>query len=331
MRLFVESRGNAMIRTESKGRLRRGPESRSEFDISLKTPFSLERTLQSEQCPADLWFFDKSENGWVSYMPFQNQWTKLILRQERNTIVVTCVPARRNAENIKKALFYHLSLDSDANSLMSSFHGDKYLSTVFQYCEGLRVMRDLNREYRVIEAIITQNTSVRMIKTVQRLLFLHYGDNVQIGEEIIHTYPNIERIANEKIDALKSKCKVGYRAEYLKNMSQVLLLEDTIGRLERMSTDEAKAYLMGFKGVGRKVSDLILMYGLGRGDVFPMDVWVKKAIKREYFHNSNSVSDKELYEFASEYFGNFASIINLMIFTYERRDKRQFFNYCIWR
>jgi len=307
----------------------RKPENRNTFEISIETPFSLERTLQSEQCSADLWFFDDSKGGWVSYMPIQNQWTKLILKQKRNAIVVTCLPSRCNVEGIKKALFYHFSLDFDASSLISSFPNDEYLLNVFQYCEGLRLMRDLNKKYRVIEAIITQNTSVRMIKTVQRLLFLHYGDSVQVGDETIHTYPNIERIANEKVDALKNKCKVGYRAEYIKNISQVLLREDIIGKLERMSTDEAKSYLMEFKGIGGKVSDLILMYGLGRKDVFPLDIWVKKAIKREYFHN-NSASDKELYKFAREYLGNFASIINLMIFTYERRDKSQFFNYCVW-
>jgi N-glycosylase/DNA lyase len=97
-----------------------------------------------------------------------------------------------------------------------------------------------------------------------------------------------------------------------------------------MNTDEAKSFLMKFKGIGGKVSDLILMYGFGRCDVFPLDIWVKRALKREYFRNNN-VSDKELYKFAREYFGNFASIINIMIFTYERRNKSQFYNYCVWR
>ena len=293
-------------------------------------PFSLENTLRSEQCPADLWFFDDSDSRWISYIPIKNQWTKLMLTQERNVITVTYMPKTSNIENIKKSLLYQLSLDYNVTGLMSSFNGDEYISTIFKYCRDLRLMRDLNIEYRIIEAIITQNTSVRMIKTVQKLLFFHYGDRVQIGDEIIYTYPKIERIANENIDALKAKCKIGYRAEYLKNISQAILSENTIEYLESLNTYEAKNYLMKFKGIGRKVSDLILMYGLKREDVFPLDVWVKRTIKREYFRN-NDVSDEDIYNFAREYFGNFASIINLMIFTYERKDKSQFFNYCVWK
>jgi len=305
-------------------------ENKNKFKINLEMPFSLENTLRSEQCPADLWFFDDSDSRWISYIPIKNQWTKLMLTQERNVITVTYMPKTSNIENIKKSLLYQLSLDYNVTGLMSSFNGDEYISTIFKYCRDLRLMRDLNIEYRIIEAIITQNTSVRMIKTVQKLLFFHYGDRVQIGDEIIYTYPKIERIANENIDALKAKCKIGYRAEYLKNISQAILSENTIEYLESLNTYEAKNYLMKFKGIGRKVSDLILMYGLKREDVFPLDVWVKRTIKREYFRN-NDVSDEDIYNFAREYFGNFASIINLMIFTYERKDKSQFFNYCVWK
>jgi N-glycosylase/DNA lyase len=307
------------------------PDHENTFEINLHSPFSLEQTLCSEQCPADLWFFDDSVGRWVTYMPIENQWTKLMLKQERNdVIVVTYEPAESDVESIKEALFYHLSLDYDLSSLISSFQNDRYMSKVFEHVGSLRVMRDLNKEYRILGAIITQNTSVRMIKTAQRLMFLHYGDEVHIGQEVFHSYPKVERIAEETTDALRSKCKVGYRAEYLRNISQALLSENIVGYLESLDTDEAKNYLMSFKGIGSKVSDLILMYGLGRRDVFPLDVWVKRAIKREYFGNDDA-SDKDVYRFAREYFGNFASIVNLMIFAFERKNKGQFFNYCIWR
>lgn len=99
-------------------------------------------------------------------------------------------------------------------------------------------------------------------------------------------------------------------------------------RLEKMPTEEAKKYLMSFKGIGRKVSDLILMYGFKRGDVFPLDIWVKKAIKREYF-GGQEVPEKEVYKWAREYFQEYASLFNLMIFLYERGCKERYYNYCV--
>jgi len=302
----------------------------NEFKINLENPFSLEKTLISDQCPADLWFFDDSNHKWISYIPVENQWTKVMLSQEGNSLLVAYAPKIGNIENIRKYLSYQLSLDYDITGLASFFRSDNYISTILEYCKDLRLMKDLNIEYRIIEAIITQNTSVRMIKTMQKLLFFHYGDQVQVDGEIIYTYPSIERIANESTAVLMTKCKVGYRAEYLKIITQALLSKKTIKYLEKLNTQDAKSYLMEFKGIGRKVSDLILMYGLKKEDVFPLDVWVKRAVKREYFNNRD-VGDEDIYKFSKEYFNSFASIINLMIFTYERNEKSQYFNYCVWK
>ncbi len=70
------------------------------------------------------------------------------------------------------------------------------------------------------------------------------------------------------------------------------------------------------------------MYGFGRRDTFPIDRWVKNAIKREYF--KKEVSEKEIYKFAKEYFGQHASFLNLLIFNYERK-KREYSNICVWK
>lgn len=301
------------------------------FEITLKTPFSLEKILMSEQCAADLWFFDETERCWVSYIFIKNRWLKLMLRQIGNVIEIKYKPPKEEIENIKNWLFYIFSLDYNVDGLRLNYQKDKYILKLLKHCADLRIMRDINKEYRVIETILTQNTSVKMIKIMQRLLFLNYGDEVKIGDEVIHTYPQIEKIANENVNELKKKCKVGYRAEYLINIAQKIFSGDIdIKKINKMDTEEAKKYLMHFKGIGNKVSDLILMYGFEKGDVFPLDLWVKRAIIREYFRNKN-VSDKKIYAFVKNYFGHFASIINLMIFFYERKGKTRFFNCCIWR
>jgi len=299
-------------------------------EIYLKTPFSLNKTLMSEQCPADLWFLDNISGYWTSYIPFEDEWSKVMLKQTGDKIEIKYISSVK-PDKIKTLISNIFSLDYKIDKLLMSFKEDPYLSRVLEYSSGLRIMRDINKEYRIIEAILTQNTSVKMIKTMQRLLFINYGEKVRIGEETIYTYPNIERIANENPGMLKEKCRLGYRALYLKNIAQKIISKEINTKdLEKMETDETKKFLMSFSGIGNKVSDLILMYGLGKNDVFPLDLWIKRAIKREYFNNSD-VSDKEVYMFAKNYFDQYASIINLMIFLYERRTKGQFFNYCVWR
>ena len=39
----------------------------------------------------------------------------------------------------------------------------------------------------------------------------------------------------------------------------------------------ARARLMEVRGVGPKVADCALLYGLGRWDAYPVDVWMRRA------------------------------------------------------
>jgi len=299
--------------------------------ITIKVSnFSLDETLKSEQCPADLWFFDENAKVWVTYFSMNGNYYKIVASQKEDKIQVEIFPLGVEKEKIQEIIQYILGLNFSLEDFLSKFSQDKYLMKIFKVGNGLRVMRDVNQEYRILEAILTQNTSVKMIKTMQRKLIFEFGQKIKINEEEIHSLPTAASIASANEDELK-KCKLGYRASYLLKLAQVLVQGNlSIKEIERLSTEKARDYLMNFKGIGKKVADIILMYGFGRGDVFPMDRWVKNAIEREYFQQEKK-REKEIYEFAKKYFGEYAAFVNLLIFNYERKKKTPYFNLCIWR
>ena len=49
-----------------------------------------------------------------------------------------------------------------------------------------------------------------------------------------------------------------------------------------MKTLDVRAQLLELPGVGPKVADCILLFSLGHGDAFPLDVWMKRALEK-YF------------------------------------------------
>ena len=51
-----------------------------------------------------------------------------------------------------------------------------------------------------------------------------------------------------------------------------------------MDLEEARTKLMTIKGVGPKVAECTLLYGFGRVECFPLDVWMKRAMA-ELFPN----------------------------------------------
>ena len=49
-----------------------------------------------------------------------------------------------------------------------------------------------------------------------------------------------------------------------------------------MPIEDARAELMKIKGVGAKVAECTLLYGFGRVEAFPVDVWVKRIMAEMY-------------------------------------------------
>ena len=69
---------------------------------------------------------------------------------------------------------------------------------------------------------------------------------------------------------------------------------------------QAREQLMAIVGVGPKVADCALLYGLHRLEAFPMDVWMKRAMK-EWFPGRKP-----------EDFGPYAGIAQQYLFHYIR-------------
>ena len=65
-------------------------------------------------------------------------------------------------------------------------------------------------------------------------------------------------------------------------------------------------------GIGPKVADCILLFALGKGEVFPVDVWVKRIMEKLYFKENTSL--KEIRKYANEKFGAYAGIVQQHLF-----------------
>ena len=71
--------------------------------------------------------------------------------------------------------------------------------------------------------------------------------------------------------------------------------------------EEAAEMLMSVSGVGPKVAACTLLFGFGRTDAFPIDVWIKKVIEKRFPNGLDPTV-----------FGNEAGIAQQYLFYYER-------------
>ncbi len=73
--------------------------------------------------------------------------------------------------------------------------------------------------------------------------------------------------------------RAGFRAKYVIDAAQrVASGALDLEQVRAMPLDEARSALQTVRGVGPKVADCALLYGLHRTECFPLDVWMKRAM-----------------------------------------------------
>ncbi|MDD4806889.1 MAG: DNA glycosylase [Oscillospiraceae bacterium] len=97
-------------------------------------------------------------------------------------------------------------------------------------------------------------------------------------QKSLHPFPSAETLAGQTEQDL-APLRCGFRARYLLDAAEKVA-SGTVN-LEALRTaplEEARRQLMTIIGVGPKVADCTLLYGLHRMEAFPKDVWIKRAM-----------------------------------------------------
>jgi len=124
------------------------------------------------------------------------------------------------------------------------------------------------------KAIVYQQISTKAADNI-------YGRYLELIEFDVH---NTEKPMQFEFDVLKSVGLSKQKAGYIQNISE-FFTEEKIGETywEDKSDDEILKYLTQIKGVGVWTVQMILIFSLGRPDVFPIDdLAIRNAMKRLY-------------------------------------------------
>ncbi len=183
--------------------------------------------------------------------------------------------SREDFENIWIPYF---DLERDYAALCRKFMADRNLAEAVDTCYGIRLLRQDPWE-AICSFIISQNNNIPRIKGIIdrlcRLLGEHLG-----GDD--YSFPSAQKIAEAGVEAL-APIRAGFRAKYIIDAAQkVANGEIDIEKIYSLSLDEGRDELIKIKGVGEKVAQCSLLYGFGKVDAFPVDVWVKRIMSELY-------------------------------------------------
>ena len=298
------------------------------FNISsaeVNGPLNLQETVLSAQTSEPEWLGDRG--ALIDVKIVHGAPIKYTLRQigdvDEFEIKVDLVGSKIGVETVKHVgshLARVLGLRDDLPSFYRTFADDPVLSSTFLRLRGLRLMRATNLFESLIFSVLSQNSSAKKMNRTARLLMQHYGSKVKFPDGSTYfLFPSAEMLASCKARELRAKTSIGYRARPVIEVSK-LISEETIHleQLAKCPYDEAMRVLLELPGVGPKVADCFLLYGLGRLEAAPVDVWIHRIVSELYF-KGRKISRLMTGRFLRERFGNWAGYAQLYLFDYARR------------
>jgi len=172
----------------------------------------------------------------------------------------------------------YFDLDRDYSGLCDTFCADSNLKSAIGLFPGIRVLRQEPWE-TLCSFIISQNNNIPRIKGIVERLCADFGEPL-ISDDF--TFPCAEKIAKLSIEDL-APVRAGFRSKYIIDAAQkVANGKVSLSGLNSKPINEARNELIRIKGVGAKVAECTLLYGCGRSEAFPVDVWVKRVMSELY-------------------------------------------------
>jgi len=140
---------------------------------------------------------------------------------------------------------------------------DKKLATIMAN-PLLALTKRKNIALRLIGSIMSQQLSVKVATVIYERFLALYG-----GKE-----PSPQQILDTPAPTLRAIGLSNAKVSYVHNVARFAVEEQlTDKHLQKMTDEEVIKYLTQIKGVGRWTVEMLLMFYLGRDDVFAIDDW----------------------------------------------------------
>lgn len=214
----------------------------------------------------------------------------LTLQEERYVVSVqatgtTDSPSFLVSENVKehpallKRLTEILTWEIDLKMVADHFKGTE-LAFLFQKYLGLPLILDVDLYRCLVTQIIHQQLNMTFAYRLTERFAKTYGSEV----EGVWFFPPPEKVAQLSPEELKELQFSTRKAEYVIGVSKAIM-DGTLDleQFPSLSDEDVTRQLTSLRGVGHWTAQCLLLFGLGRGDLFlPADIGIQNGLKKVY-------------------------------------------------
>ena len=231
--------------------------------ISGKEDFNIEHILECGQ----VFSFVKNDN----YIVYSADKKADIFEDEKGFLIKT---------NDPKYFENYFDLKTNYGETKNKLSKFEIMKKPLKFGYGIRILKQ-NLFETLISFIVSANNNIKRIKQILFKIRENYG--TKVGDYF--AFPTRQQLLKATVDDF-AKMGAGYRAKYLFEVVRQID-ENTLQHWQTLDTKSLKKNLVSLMGVGPKVASCILLFGFGRGDVFPVDTWMHQMYEKFYGKQSD--------------------------------------------
>jgi N-glycosylase/DNA lyase len=276
--------------------------------MTFASPYRLDRTVSCGQCfrwsmvPGDRVTARGVVDGAIA-----------VVTQHAGGLSVAWHGPRGSVARLRR----HLGADEPLGEIERALADHAVLRRLLPRTSGIALMRQDPWECLVSYVVSAFNNIPKIVQTIDRLS-RRFGEPIAPGA---WSFPRPEALAGARPDALRA-CLLGYRAPYVREVARRVWRGDIdLEGLTRLSYDDARDVLLSLPGVGEKVAECVLLFGLGHREAFPVDVWVHRAVERWYAQGTTR-TPRAIRAWARDRFGPLAGYAQQHLFVGARTLER---------
>lgn len=188
------------------------------------------------------------------------------------------VPKQYEEEAVQKIIAI-FQLDTSLEEINAHFHGTD-LELLFVQYRGLPLTCEFDLYYSIMKTIIHQQLNLSFAHTLTERFVRNFGEE----KDGFARYPTPERVSMLEYEDLRKLQFSQRKAEYVIDTSRLIAKgELDLNELSMKTDDEIIEELTKIRGIGYWTAENILLFGLGRKNLFPIkDVGIQNALKNLY-------------------------------------------------
>lgn len=272
------------------------------------TDFNLKHIFECGQC---FRWNPENENTYIGVAKGR------ALKIKQDSDVVTLFDT--SPDDFNNIWYDYFDFSRDYSKIKERLSEDDVLKTAIPFGSGIRILKQDLWE-TVVSFIISASNNIPRIKKIVELLCENFGEKCEYLGNTYYSFPDCHTLSKLSVSDF-GIIRAGFRDKYIKAAADAFSSgEISPEMLFSLDTKNAKKALMSMYGIGSKVADCILLFGLARTDSFPVDVWVKRIMETLYLNCETKNSDIE--KFALSRFGEYSGLAQQYLFFYARENLR---------